>query len=407
MQRPTIGLVVPALEDDGGVPSVAEFIYQVIQRSGAFNTRLVSLSMSALDGTGLAISRPSSWMRGVQSQRGRWRGRPYTRVGAFASELEFQRFMRRPALTKAVAGCDLIQVVCGSPALANAVTGLGIPVSLQVATRAKVERRYRDSQPKTVVNWWRRTMTQVTDILDDRALRTVDAIQVENQWMLDYSRHVNRGRNGVDIQYAPPGVNDRLFTPLQERPFATNPYILCVGRLDDPRKNIVLLLEAFNRLPGSLTHVQLVTAGSARPPAIYWERVEAMGLQHRVRHVHRPETEDLVRLYQEAAVLALSSDEEGFGVVLLESMACGVPVVATRCGGPDGIITDGKEGFLVPLHNAYVMADRLDKLCSDQNMNRAMGRNARQTIDERYAQEVAGEAFVRVWHRLLNRTRKR
>jgi glycosyltransferase involved in cell wall biosynthesis len=47
-------------------------------------------------------------------------------------------------------------------------------------------------------------------------------------------------------------------------------------------------------------------------------------------------------------VFALSSDEEGLGIVILEAMACAIPVVATKCGGPDGIITDGKDGYLIP-----------------------------------------------------------
>ena len=53
-----------------------------------------------------------------------------------------------------------------------------------------------------------------------------------------------------------------------------------------------------------------------------------------MRHVARPSRADLIRLYQGADVFALSSDEEGLGVVLLEAMACGVPVVAPGVGGP-------------------------------------------------------------------------
>lgn len=292
-------------------------------------------------------------------------------------------------------------MVCGSSAWANAVVGLGKPVSLQVATRAKIERRLRDRSPANLAGWWRKAMTQVTDKLDDRARRTVDAIQLENPWMLDYARQVNQGRENVDIRYAPPGVDAQLFRPLPERPAHPTPYILFVGRLDDPRKNPQLLLEAFHRLPGSLSHVHLVTAGSGRPPSVYWERVEALGLKSRVRHVQRPTTPELVKLYQQATAFALSSDEEGLGVVILEAMACGIPVVATRCGGPDGIISEGKDGFLVPLNDPHAMADRLAALCTDIHRNHRMGREARATIESRYADDLAGQAFVDVWDALL------
>jgi D-inositol-3-phosphate glycosyltransferase len=404
--RPTIGLVVPSLEQGGGVPAVAEFIYQIIQDTARFNVKLISLSPSAVDDVGVGITRPQTWLRGVRVQEGVWRGRPYTRVGVLASELEFQRYRPRAALSKLLNDCDIIQVVSGAPAWANAVLGLGKPVSLQVATRARVERRRRDAAPKTLLGWWRKAMTELTNLQDNQALRKVDAIQLETPWMLDYSQKINADRAGVDIRYAPPGVDSARFYPLAQRLQTESAYILCVGRLDDPRKNICLLLNAFKLLAANLPYVQLITAGSGRPPADYWELVESMGLQNRVSHVHRPETNDLVKLYQQAAVFALSSDEEGLGVVILEAMACGVPVVATQCGGPDGIITDGVDGFLVPMDSATAMADRLTHLCTDTARNLQMGRQARTTIETRYATEVAGKAFVDVWDKLLQKVGK-
>lgn len=407
MSRPTVGLVVPSLEQGGGVPSVAEFVYKVAERSKRFDVRLFSLATSMVDDVGVALTRPSSWQRGNSVAQGIWRGRPYTRLGAFASELEFQRYRPRPALAAVLGDCDVIQVVCGSPAWANAVVGLGKPVAVQVATRAKIERRRRDANPNGLGGWWRKGMTEITDRLDDRALRAVDAIQVENPWMLDYAREINIGRSDVDIRYAPPGVDAKLFLPLKSRSTATKPYVLCVGRLDDPRKNISLLLQAFSRLPAELAQVDLVTAGAGRPPADYWALAERLGLKDRVRHIQRPETDELVSLYQHAIAFALSSDEEGLGVVILEAMACGVPVVATRCGGPEGIIDDGKDGFLVPLDDARLMAERLALLCRDSRLNEEMGRAARTTIEARYADEVAGQAFVDVWDRLLEKAGKR
>lgn len=401
-----VGLVVPSLEQGGGVPSVAEFVCKVVERSKRFDVRLISLATSMVDDVGVALTRPSSWPRGISVAQGVWRGRPYTRVGAFASELEFQRYRSRPALASALADSDLIQVVCGFPAWANAVVGLGKPVAVHVATRAKVERRRRDVSPQGLGGWWRKGMTEITDRLDDRALRSVDAVQVMNPWMLDYAREINGGSSDADIRYAPPGVDAKLFFALNSRLTATKPYILCVGRLDDPRKNIKLLLEAFSRLQAELSQIDLVTAGAGRPPADYWALVERMGLQSRVRHIQSPDRDELVSLYQRATAFALTSDEEGFGMVIIEAMACGVPVVATRSGGPDGIISDGKDGFLVPLDDAALMAERLALLCRDSGLNQEMGRAARATIEARYADEVAGQAIVDVWERLLERAGK-
>jgi glycosyltransferase involved in cell wall biosynthesis len=403
-QLPQIALVVPSLTQGGGVPAVARFLRETIERSQCFRVKLVSLSTSSSDPCSSNLARPRTLLRGATTAAGVWGGQDYVHVGAVGGELEFCRYRPRQALDAVLADCDLIQVVAGSPAWANAVVNRGKPVSLQVATRAKVERRRRDAKPGTLVDWWRKAMTCVTDKLDDRALRYVDAIQLENPWMLEYAQQINRKRSNVDIRYASPGVNTELFFPLHQRLPLLNPYILCVGRLSDPRKNIGLLLEAFYQLPQALKHVHLITAGASRPPKEYWAKVAAMGLQERVQHVDRPETADLVKLYQEASVFALSSDEEGLGVVILEAMASGIPVVATRCGGPDGIITEGVDGFLVPLDDSRAMADRLAFLCTDLERNKEMGIAARTMIEKRYADGVAGEAFISVWNKLLGKT---
>src|SRR5882762_375403 len=144
-QRALIGLVVPALELSGGVPAVAAFICRAALRADRFDIQLISLSSSAVDDLSVAITRPGSWLTGVQSADGVWGGRPFVRIGAFASELEFQRYRPRTALTNVLSCCDLIQVVCGSPAWANAVIGLSKPVALQVATQARLDRRLRDA----------------------------------------------------------------------------------------------------------------------------------------------------------------------------------------------------------------------------------------------------------------------
>lgn len=398
-----IALVVPNLEHGGGVTTVARFVRDTIVRTEGFELMQVSLATAAGDPCHMRIARPGSWRRGAITAPGTWDGRAYTHVGAVAGELEFQRYRTRAALTRVLADCDIVQVVCGSPAWANAVLGVGKPVALQVATRALVERRTRDARPRSAKAWWRKGMTRIMDRLDDRVLRRVDAIQLENPWMHAYAQGLNRGRD-VDIRYAPPGIDADRLRPLPGVDRMKMPYILCVGRLGDPRKNITLVLEAYKRLPVAVRkRTQLVLAGRAPPPGEFWERAEAAGLRRRIRYVARPGADELRDLYQHASVFALPSNEEGLGMVLLEAMACGAPAVATRCGGPDGVIGDGEDGFLVPVGDAQAMADRLQCLLADPERNRAMGSAARRTIEARYDQHVAGAVFEAMWQRLLTR----
>ena len=398
---PRLGLVVPSLDDGGGVPAVARFLAATATRSGKFALSIISLSTSARDEASLRLASPRSWIRGAVIRRGIWNGHPFVHVGAVLGELEFMRYRPRTVLAQAIENCDVLQVVCGSPAWANTVIGCGKPVSIQCATRAIVERRAKEGSPKSIADYWRKSMTRITDRLDNRALCKGDAIQVENRWMLDYVSGVNSARD-VDVRYAPPGIDENLFHPLPMRDLTDSPYILCVGRLGDPRKNIVLLLRSYSRLEPSLRdRVRLVLAGSSQPPAAFWRLADELGLRHRIEFVHRPSREALVALYQSAAVFALPSDEEGLGVVLLEAMACGVPVVSTRSGGPDGIVEDGVDGYLVAIDDDVALAGRLTLLLQDAKLNSAAGRAARQTIEQRYTEAATGRVFVDIWSRLL------
>ncbi len=396
-----LALVVPSLSNGGGVPAVARFIKDAALRSGRYELKLISLCMASDEPSSRLLRRPSTWLRGPATVSDEWEGLPFTHVGADFGELEFQRYRPRRILTELLADCDLVQVVCGSPAWANTVVGLGKPVAVHVATRALIERRQRDDLSRGLAGWWRRQMTRITDRLDDRALRTADAVQVMNPWMLEYSKGLNEGRM-FDLRYAPPGVNTKLFQPLPDRLDTAEPYILCVARLSDPRKNVELLLDAYALLPAAVRdRVRLMLAGSCGPPEHFWKRAETMGLQARIDYVVKPALSELIRLYQYASVFALPSDEEGFGMVIIEAMACGVPVVSTRSGGPDGIINDGVDGYLTPLDDAAALAERLARLIQDKELNAEMGRLARATIEARYAEEVAGQEFVDMWDSLL------
>jgi glycosyltransferase involved in cell wall biosynthesis len=395
---------VPALADGGGVPAVAKFIKDVVDRDGRYDLTVVSLSTASGDNCNLGLAMPGTWLRGVTTSSGQWQGVPFVHVGALFGEFEFQRYKPRRVLAEAVAGCDILQVVCGSPAWALAVCGLGKPVAIQCATRARIERRARDAFGRGFKSMWRKGMTEVTDRFEMRALRDADAVQVENQWMFDYTKGLQNGRS-VDVRYAPPGIDARTFSPGGKRDLTGDSYILCVGRLDDHRKNVGLLLEAYARMPeAARAHVTLKLAGLAGPPQAFWRRADELGLRDRVEFVHRPARDELVALYRAARMFALPSDEEGLGVVLLEAMACGVPAVSTRSGGPDGIITDGVDGYLVPLDDAAALAHRMTRLATDPALNRNMGVEARLTIDRRYSDEVAGQAFVDMWDRLLLQT---
>lgn len=398
-----LGIVLPSINVCGGVSTLARFVKDIALESGQFEIKLISLCMSSKDETSLELRRPVSWIHGVSYCRGSWENTPYIHVGALFGDLEFQRYQPRKALNHFLVNCDLIQVVGGSPAWANTVLGLGKPISLQFATRVRMERRILNSGPKRAKYCWRSMMTNITDRLEKRALREVDAIQVINPGMLDYIRQINNDRI-VDMRYAPPGVDTSLFHPHTDRNFVGDKYILCVGRLNDLRKNILLLLEAYAQLPRNVRiNHRLILAGATPPNKYFWQRVKTLGVEKQVNYIPKPSLRELIKLYQMASIFVLPSDEEGLGIVVLEAMSCGVPVVCTRSGGPEGIISDGNDGFLVPRNDVKAMAYRLNQLLCNLEFNRQMGVKARRTIELRYDKQVAGALFVDTWLNLYKK----
>ncbi|MFK7945746.1 MAG: glycosyltransferase family 4 protein [Paracoccaceae bacterium] len=396
----TIALVVPSMANTAGVTAVAEFIMRAVLDQSDYRLKAISLATAARDADSVLLTSPRSWFRGVTTSAGDFRGTPFTHVGACCAEIETQRLKQRAALTRELADVDLIQVVCGAPAWARPVIGLGVPVCLQVATLVGVERATRDAELTGVSGVWRRMMTRQVTRMESPALRAVDCVQVENPWMYAHAEQATSG-SGTEVVMAPPGVDDTLFQPADMRPNGPG-YLLAVGRMSDPRKNHMLLLETYRRLHAELAEPpRLVLAGATGPTEMFRKKAQELRLEDWIDVHLKPSKPDLAALYRGARAFALTSDEEGFGVTLVEAMASGTPPVSTRSGGPDGILTHGMDGFLADCGDAEGLARHLAPLFTDDALNLRISKAARHTVMDRYSARAAGQVFLDIYHRLL------
>ncbi|HET6362654.1 MAG TPA: glycosyltransferase family 4 protein [Gemmatimonadota bacterium] len=164
------------------------------------------------------------------------------------------------------------------------------------------------------------------------------------------------------------------------------PRILFVGRLV-ARKGVDRLLDALARIADREWRLEIVGFGPERDPLE--RRAVELGLSHRVEFLGRISNQDLVAAYRRATCFVLPAtlderaDTEGLGVVLLEAMSYGVPVVATRRGGIVDIVEDGRTGILVedePAELARGVASILD----DPERGRALGNAGRTSVRERF-----------------------
>jgi D-inositol-3-phosphate glycosyltransferase len=180
------------------------------------------------------------------------------------------------------------------------------------------------------------------------------------------------------IGVVPCGVNLDLFRPVdkaaarQRLGFAEDEAIvLYVGRFD-PIKGIDRLLEAMAYLK-HLKRMRLVIIGGDDPGTPEYQSLRQLtakfGIQKSVRFVGRVEQNQLPPYYSAADVLVVPSYYESFGLVGLESLACGTPVVATRVGAMEEIIEDGKTGHVVADLTPRRLADSIAKIISNSSVS--------------------------------------
>src|SRR3989442_1294720 len=153
--------------------------------------------------------------------------------------------------------------------------------------------------------------------------------------------------------------------------------ILFVGSLVE-RKGVRYLIDALPLLPAQ-RHAKLVIIGDGAERSRLEAQVRERGLQHRVEVRGRVAEQELRRAYAAASVLVLPAivdargDTEGLGVVLLEAMSYGVPVIGSDLGGITDIVVDGQTGLLVPPQDSAALAAALERLATDRDLARRLG----------------------------------
>jgi len=167
------------------------------------------------------------------------------------------------------------------------------------------------------------------------------------------------------------------------------PAILTVAHMY-PRKNLGLLLKGFARLRDAGVAFQGWIVGDG-PSRQAWERLrDSLALQDRVTFLGTIPRRQLVERYRRAAIFCLPSRQEGFGIVFLEAMACGKPIVAARAAAIPETVADGESGFLVDPDDPDALARALTALLRDPDLRQGMGEAGYRRVEQYRADCVAG-----------------
>jgi glycosyltransferase involved in cell wall biosynthesis len=209
------------------------------------------------------------------------------------------------------------------------------------------------------------------------------------------------------VHAVPKGVDAPLFRPegsgrRAELGLADRRVVLSVGRFV-PIKNMALLVEAAALLHQSDPRMHLLLVGEGPEEEALRYRVAHLGLNDAVTFAGYVPQEDMGQYYRAADVFALASDFDNSPNVVLEAMACGLPVVATDVGGVSEYVMAGRGGTLVERGNAAMMASVLGGWLIDAGRSREAGVFNRQRVLERFSWRASAQRLLDVYLEVLDR----
>lgn len=232
-----------------------------------------------------------------------------------------------------------------------------------------------------------------------RLVDSVDAVVVpsdgERRHLLDLY-----GADAGKVHTIPCGVNLEQFEPMDQlsarERLDLDPgvaVLLFVGRFA-PVKGMEALLRAVADISPRWKPLKLVVVGGDGPEApVTWvleRRIEALGIAPHVRLAGRVEHRHLPLYYNAADLLVLPSTYESFGLVILEALACGTPVAATRVGGAVAAIQEGVNGTLIDHPNGRSVAKGIERVLNRVRNNQLPATQIRKTVMAYGWQRIAG-----------------
>jgi len=209
------------------------------------------------------------------------------------------------------------------------------------------------------------------------------------------------GADPHKIRIVPCGVDIDLFRPVPRSEararlgLDSGQYVLFVGRLE-ALKGVDVLIDAVSLLVQQGSGVRLLIAGGNLDGDVAQKlraRVARLRLTETVRFLGPVEQVDLPAYYSAADVCAMPSFYESFGMVAIEAMACGTPVVASRAGGLQFTVRDGETGFLTPPGDAPALARALGAILNDTALRDRLGQAAALAAQE-YSWDQVSRAIL-------------
>jgi len=241
----------------------------------------------------------------------------------------------------------------------------------------------------------------------DKILSLADIIISPSEHYINESRYLKKYRDKIEV--IPNGINIEDFNvPLSKEecreklglPLDGN-VILFVGKLS-PYKGLNFLLEAMPKILKKVPKVKLVFIGEGEIKKKLETLSKKLNIEKSVEFTGFVENNLKAMYYRAADVFVLPSTmrTESFGIVNLEAMACGIPIVASRIGGIPSIVKNGENGLLVPPKDVEALADAIIYLLENENLRQKMGERGKKRVKS-YSWDRIAEMTEKVYEKVV------
>jgi glycosyltransferase involved in cell wall biosynthesis len=222
-----------------------------------------------------------------------------------------------------------------------------------------------------------------------------------------YLKHLisrDLGIDGNKIFVFPMPFDTNKFYQLKEKKVKPG-YILSIGRLIQ-RKGYDYLLQAGKILKDEGVRFELTIIGSGPEEKNLKRLIKELNLKDCVSIMDTIPQNELNSYYNQSEIFVLPSitdwkqEAEGLGMVLMEAMACKVPVVATRSGGMVDIVLDERTGLLVPEKNASALASAIKRLLEDKNLEKTIAEEGYRFVHENFTPQATSKKLEAIYQKL-------
>lgn len=188
---------------------------------------------------------------------------------------------------------------------------------------------------------------------------------------------------------------------INEQATLINKRIIAVGRLD-AQKKFDRLLNIWSKVTNQVSNWELYIFGQGPDKEILKNLISALNLQNNT-FIKSP-TPNIITEYMKSSILVMTSTYEGFGMVLTEAMACGLPVIAYGCKcGPKDIIVNGENGFCINNNDETDFINKLLYIMQNYQERIRMGNNAK-LYSKKYTQDTIMKIWMNLFYELKNKS---